>query len=137
MKTWFEVKAKISQGEKAVTETYLFDSVSFTDAETKAYEELQPIKIEAIKHAKIAELLPFDSGDFWYKIGVNMVTLNESKGIEESMKLNYIIQANEISQALLRFKKSIDNTIVPYVITSIAITPIVEIFTYNESETEV
>lgn len=142
MKNWFEVKIKYNKtGEdrkdKAISENYLFDAVSFTEAELRIIEELahyvsDGMKIEAIKKAKIVELFPYDSGEYWFKIDVDMITLDEKAGKEKKIKLHYLVLADDIQQALTRFNKNVDNTVVPYVITLIAVTSIIEVYPNKE-----
>ncbi|MGD2113422.1 MAG: DUF4494 domain-containing protein [Acidobacteriota bacterium] len=144
MNTWFEVKIKFNKTgddgkDKTVSETYLFDAKSFTEAEARTIEELTPyvsgeLKIEAIKKANIVELFPYDSGEIWFKVAAEMITLDEGAGKEKKVKLHYLILADDIQQALTRFTKNVDASVVPYIVTLITMTGIIEVYPYNESE---
>ena len=94
MYTWFECKVryeKIVEGKtKKVTEPYLIEAFSYTEAEARVMQELSPYisgdySITNIKRAKIAELFPNDLGDRWYTCKINIILLDESRGIEKKV----------------------------------------------------
>ena len=96
MHTWFQCKVKyernVDDGSIAkVSETYLIDALSFTEAEERINEEMKPyisgdFMVTDIKRAKINELFENESGDRWYRSKVNFVSLDEEKGIEKKNK---------------------------------------------------
>lgn len=141
MKNWFEVNVKYNKigddgKDKKVSESYLFDAVSFTEAEARTAKELTPyIKeflINAIKKAKFDSVLPFDEGQYWFKVSVDMLTVNEAKGKEEMTRLNYLIMADDIKQALARIEEYLSDTMFSYVISNMGISNIIDIFPYVE-----
>ena len=89
MHTWFECKIRYEKVmengmEKKVTETYLVDALSFTEAEARIIEEMTPFisgefTITDIKRANYSELYPSDkeSADRWFKCKVLFITLDE------------------------------------------------------------
>lgn len=140
MNIWFEVKIKykkISEDgkPKIIVETYLFDGVLFADAEKRAYEVLgayiTDFKVESVKKANFAELFPFDLGDYWFKFTIESIITNDS-GKEKKHKSNYLIMADSIDQALTRIKKQIDNMVVPYNLTAISLSNILDVFPIKE-----
>ena len=73
MSQWYNAKIKYTKNTEegkmlTVTEYYLFDAVSYTDAETRAYEffpqNLQDFALEDIKKMKLNELFFIEDGDF-------------------------------------------------------------------------
>ena len=73
---------------KRVTEPYLVDALSFTEAETRIIEEMKPYMsgdfiVANIKRAKLAELFFNDSGDRFFKAKVYFITLDEKSGLEK------------------------------------------------------
>ena len=85
MATWFECKVKYEKltengQQKAVTEPYLVDALSFTEAEARIIEEMTPfvtggeLKVTAVKRTNIAEIFWDEEGDMWYKVKVNFVS---------------------------------------------------------------
>ena len=79
MHTWFECKIRYEKVmengmQKKVTEPYLVDALSFTEAEARIIEEMTPFisgefTVSDIKRANYSELFPSDeeSADRWFK----------------------------------------------------------------------
>ena len=88
-----------------VTEPYLIDAMSFTEAETKINKELEPYisgdsLIVAIKIANYSELIPNEHGDRWFKCKVSFVSLDEEKGKESISNAYILVQANNVKESL-------------------------------------
>jgi hypothetical protein len=89
MHTWFECKIRYEKLDenglpKKVTDPYLVDALSFTEAETRICKEMQPyisgeFTVSNIKRANISELIENASGDRWYKCRVNFIMLIKKK----------------------------------------------------------
>jgi len=148
MQTWFESKVKYTKvsgsgNEQHVTENFLLDAVSYTDAETRIIRKMQELikgnefTIVDIKKSRIAEVFPFESGEWWYKATINLVTLDEEAGKEKKMRTYYLIMADDIKEALERLDESLSYLVIPYVTTSIAVSTIVDVFPYEPSESTV
>jgi len=148
MQTWFESKAKYmkvteSGKEQMVTENFLLDAVSFTDAETRMIRQMQQMvkggefTVVDIKKSKIAEVFPYDDGEWWYKVTINLVTVDEEAGREKKLRTYYLIMADDIKQALQRLDESLSYLVIPYVVTSVAVSTIVDVFPYDASESMV
>jgi hypothetical protein len=145
MQTWFESKAKYmkvteSGKEQMVTENFLLDAVSFTDAETRMIRQMQQMvkggefTVVDIKKSRIAEVFPFDDGEWWFKVTINLVTIDEEAGREKKLRTYYLIMADDIKQALQRLEESLSYLVIPYVVTSVAVSTIVDVFPYDASE---
>ncbi len=148
MQTWFESKAKYmkvseSGRETMVTENFLLDAVSFTDAESRMIRQMQSMvkggefSVVDIKKSKIAEIFPFEEGEWWFKVTINLVTIDEEAGKEKKLRTYYLIMADDIKQALDRLDDSLSYLVIPYVVTSIAVSTIVDVFPYDPSETQI
>jgi len=141
MQTWFECKAKYQKidtngRERNVTESFLLDAVSFTEAEARIIEELRTMvrgefAVTDIKKSKISEVFPFEVGEFWYRVTINLVTIDEEVGKEKKLRTFYLIQADDVQHALERMEESLSFLVVPYVISSIAVSNIVDVFPYK------
>ena len=93
MYNYFEVTIKYEkQAEEGrivkVSEKYLVDALSFTEAEARITEEMKlfisgEFTVSAIKRANYSELFESSNGDKWFKSKVNFITLDEEKGIEK------------------------------------------------------
>ena len=76
MANWFECRVKydkmLENGmQKKVTEPYLVDALSFTEAEARIIEEVSPFisgefSVSAVKRANFSELFFDETGDRWY-----------------------------------------------------------------------
>ncbi len=145
MQTWFESKVKYSKvsqtgKEQMVTESFLLDAVSYTDAETRIIRKMQEMvrggefQIVDIKKSKIAEVFPFENGEWWFKATINLVTVDEDAGKEKKMRTYYMIMADDLKEALLRLEESLEFLVIPYVVSALTVSTIVDVFPYEASE---
>lgn len=145
MQTWFESKVKyvkVSQSgnEQMVTENFLLDAVSYTDAETRIIKQMQQtvkggeFAIVDIKKSKIAEVFPFENGEWWYKATINLVTVDEEAGKEKKIRAFYLVMADDIQEALNRLDESLSFLVIPYVVSAITVSTIVDVFPYQPAE---
>lgn len=141
MHTWFQCKVKyernVDDGSIAkVSETYLIDALSFTEAEERINEEMKPyisgdFMVTDIKRAKINELFENESGDRWYRSKVNFVSLDEEKGIEKRIATTMYAQASTLKEAVDVIDKGMKGTLADYEIASVAETEVMDIFKYH------
>ena len=143
MYTWFQCKVryeKIVEGKtKKVTEPYLIEAFSYTEAEARVMQELSPYisgdySITNIKRAKIAELFPNDLGDRWYTCKINIILLDESRGIEKKVANYILVQASAVLDAWQKLEIGMKGTLSDYVVVSIGESPIIDIFPYKKEE---
>jgi hypothetical protein len=118
------------------------DAVSFTDAEARIITELQTMVrgefvVTDLKKSKIAEVFPFEAGEWWYKATINLVTIDEEAGKEKKLRTFYLIQADDIEQALQRLEDRVSFLIVPYVVSAISVSTIVDVFPYKPAQANV
>jgi hypothetical protein len=141
MKNWFECKVSYEKmlengTQKKVTEPYLVDALSFTEAEARIIEETRPyitgeFTIADIKRARLSELFLNDAGDIFFKAKVQCITLDEKKGEKKRTSVNMLIQANDIDEAQKVIKEGMNGTLSDYVIVEVKETKIVDIFQYK------
>lgn len=145
MNNWFECKVKYTKideqtgKEKRVTEPYLIDAISFTEAEKRMTEEAEKIvsgefQITNISKSKISDTFFYDDGDWWYKCKVSIVDVDESSGKEKKTANTMLILAGSVKEAFERLEESLASVIVPYEIEAIVKSPIVELFPYFSEE---
>lgn len=144
MHNWFECKVSyekmLENGmQKKVTEPYLVDALSFTEAEARIIEEIKPyitgeFTITDIKRAKLSELFFNDNGDRYFKAKVYFITLDEKSGSEKKTAVQMLAQASDIKEALQVVTKGMEGTLADYAIASLAETPIMDVFPYSEEE---
>ncbi len=93
MANWFECKIRYDKimdngAIKKVTEPYLVDALSFTEAEARIIEEMTPyisgeFSVSAVKRTKISEIFWDDSADKWYLVKVAFITIDERTAVEK------------------------------------------------------
>jgi len=136
---FFEIKIKRLEEtlEKDISEVYLFDAVNWTEAEKRTFETMEDLsfknfKIQSIKKANLVEVFAYDSGEYWFKIGAEMIVIDEDTRKESKVKENYLLMADDIQEALTRIKESVDYSVAPYVVLSVAFANITEVYPYNK-----
>ena len=120
MHNWFECKVsyeKIMEDgkQKKVTEPYLVDALSFTEAEARIIEELTPFisgefVIKDIKRAKLSEIFFNENGDRFYKIKVYFITIDEKSGAEKKTATQMLTQASNLKEAIEVLEKGMKGT---------------------------
>ena len=118
-----------------VSEHYLVDALSFTEAEKLIIEEMQPLIsgefiVDKIQRVKINELFLNESSDKWFKSKVLFISLDEEKGIEKRTACNMYVQANGIKESEANLKEGMNGTMADYEIASITETKILDVFNY-------
>ena len=147
--TWFLARVKYEKTlengmRKKVTEQYLMEALSFTEAEARTIEELTPyisgeMKVVGLNPMNLNEVWPSDSdeADKWYKIKSNFITLNEKSGCEKKTAFVSLIQSSSTSQAEKDFNERMKGTLADYVVEGVVETKIMDVYPYNlERETE-
>jgi hypothetical protein len=148
MQTWFESKVKYTKvsesgNEQMVTENFLLDAVSYTDAETRIIRKMHEMvrggefTIVDIKKSRIAEVFPYENGEWWFKATINLVTVDDEAGKEKKLRTYYLIMADDIKEALQRLEESLNYLVIPYVVSSLAVSTIVDVFPYEPAESTV
>ncbi len=142
---WFEIKAKYEKTDergslRKVTEPYLIDAVTFTEAEARATAELTPYLsgdfiISNIKPANYTDVFPFDEGDRWFKCKIAYISIDEEKGTERRKSSYVLVQANDVKQAWDHLVEAMSNSVVDYEIKTIQETLIMDVFPYDPSAT--
>jgi len=145
MSQWFECKVKYDRmadggALKTVTEPYLVDALSFTEAEARITEELQPyvsgeFKVEAVKRMKLSDIFYKEGGDRWYKVKTNLITIDEKTAVEKRTACFQLVQASDFEGALKTFLEGMKDTMADYEIASITETPLMDVFAANLEET--
>ncbi|WP_344926436.1 DUF4494 domain-containing protein [Aquimarina addita] len=142
--TWYECKVKYrkvndSGVQKVVTEPYLIDAISYTEAETRINEEMsayvsEEFKITNIKVANYAEIHPFENSDRWFKSKVSLIAFDEESGKERKTNLYLLVQANDVKEAFDNTNTMMKGTTGDYTIPAISESPIMDVFPYFTGE---
>jgi hypothetical protein len=141
---WYECKVKYRKTDdtgvqKVVTEPYLVDALSYTEAEKRINEEMaayisEEFKITNIKVANYAEIHPFENSDRWFKSKVSLVAYDEESGKERKTNMYILLQANDVKEAYDNTIHVMKNTMGDYNIPAISESPIMDVFPYFSGE---
>lgn len=144
MYNWFECKVSYDKllengTQKKVTEPYLVDALSFTEAEARIIEEIRPyisgeFTVADIKRAKFAETFFNEEGDRYFRAKINFITLDEKSGTEKKTAANMLAQATTFKEALAVIEKGMEGTLADYSIASITETAIMDVFPYSADD---
>ena len=143
MHTWFECKIRYEKTmengmNKKVTEPYLVDALSFTEAEARIIEEITPFisgefTVADIKRANYSELFPRDeeAADRWFKCKLIFITLDEKSGAEKKTSTQVLVQAADLRDAVKKLDEGMKGTMADYQIASVAETPLMDVYPYS------
>lgn len=131
---------------KKVTEPYLVDALSFTEAEARIIEEVSPyisgeFSVSAVKKSNISEIFwsENEAADRFYKCKVLFVSIDEKTMQEKKKASYYLVQACDFHDAVKRLDAGLKGTVSDIEVASIAETGIMDVFQQirdkNESET--
>ena len=141
--TWFECKIRYEKTMengivKKVTEPYLVEALSFTEAEARIIEEISPFMtgeytVADIKRANYSELFPSEeeAADRWFKCKVVFITLDEKSGAEKKTSTLILVQAADLRDAVKKLDKGMEGTMADYQIASVAETTIMDVYRYQ------
>ena len=143
--SWFECKVKFDKMmddgiQKTVTEAYLVDALSFTEAEARITEEMQPyisgdFSVSAVRHVNLSDIFYNEGGDRWYRVKTNFITIDEKTAVEKRTASFQMVQACDFSQALSVFMDGMKGTLADFEIASITETMIMDVYAADNSRT--
>ena len=143
MHTWFTCKIcyekTLENGmNKKVTEPYLVDALSFTEAEARIIEEMTPyisgeFTVADVTRARYSELFYAEdaSADRWYKVKLGFITLDEKSGAEKKTFTNVLVQSTDLRDAVKRLDEGMKGSMADYIIVSVAETAIMDVYPYE------
>ena len=143
---WFECRIKYEKTmedgmQKKVTETYVVDALSFTEAEQRIMEEMScyisgEFEVADIKKAAYKEIFfsDLDTADRWYKTKLQFITIDEKTEKEKRSAVNYLVQAGTLNGALKNIDEVMGGTMIDYVIASVAETTLLDVFVHGKKQ---
>lgn len=147
--TWIETKVKYQKTmedgtEKMVTEPYVVDALSFTEAESKIIDEMSvyvsgEFQVKAVKKAQYSEIFfsEVDDDDKWYKAKLQFITIDEKTEREKRSNVTYLVQAKSLARALRYIDEVMGKTMIDYDTVGINETKIFDVFEHESKvETE-
>lgn len=123
---------------KKVTEQYVVEALSFTEAETRITEEMTnytdgEFDIVSEKIAPYNEIFISDNStdDKWFVSKVGFITLDEKTAKEKKQTFRYLVQAATSELAMYYTKEMFSHGMSDYSIDSVQDTPTLDVFLYE------
>ena len=166
MNTYFEIGIRydktLENGMiKKVTELYVVDALSFTEAEARIIEEMQPymsgdFMVATIKRSNVSEIVIDEMGvisamdaevqkitkqnsqstgyaDKWYKAKLNYITLDEKSMKEKKEAFYLLVNAGSVNAAHDVIVNHMKDVLADYEIANIDETKIFDVFFYENN----
>ncbi len=140
---WFETRIRYDKTmedgrDKKVTEQYVVEALSFSEAEKRITEEMShyvsgEFGVKAIKLAAYSETFfsDIDTDDKWFKAKLAFITLDEKTGREKRSPVTYLVQAASLDKARAHVKEVMEKTLIDYDVISISETHFIDVFEHN------
>ena len=121
--------------EKRVTEQYVVEALSFTEAESRIAEEMLPytdgdLDVVSEKIAPFNEIFISDNStdDKWFVSKVAFITIDEKTAKEKKTSQRLLVQAETSELALDYTKEMLSHGMSDYSIDSVQDTPTLDVF---------
>ena len=143
---FFEVKVQYQKmqedgKEKKVTEQYVVEALSFTEAEARIIEEMTPyisgdFDIVSEKIAPYYEILLSENSndDKWFLSKVAFITIDEKTAKEKKTSQRLLVQAETSEKAMDYTKEMFSHGMSDYSIDSVQDTPTLDVFLHECTE---
>ena len=143
---YYEVKIQYQKmqedgKEKKVTEQYVVEALSFTEAESRIAEEMLPytdgdLDVVSEKIAPYNEIFLSDNStdDKWFVSKVGFITLDEKTAKEKKQTFRYLVQARTSELAMDYTKEMFSHGMSDYSIDSVQDTPTLDVFIHGSTE---
>jgi hypothetical protein len=144
MNKWYLCKVAYERqademGMKKVTESYLLDALSFTEAEERVIKEVTPfvsvgeLEVVNIRPMRLAELLLDERSDKFYRAKVDLTTV-DSNGNERTASSAMIVQADSLLEGTKSLLAHLDSGVSSYELVSIGELDILDVYRYIAPE---
>ena len=145
---WFECKVRYEKvmengTEKKVTEQYVVEALSFSEAEQRITEEMSAYisgeyEITDVRKAPYKEVFFSDADleDRYYKAKLQFITIDERTDKEKRSAVIYLVQAATLDGAVNNINEVMGSTMIDYEKSNISETKIMDVFEYTKKEAD-
>ena len=136
--SWFECtvayeKVQEDGTERRITEKYVVEAFSFTEAEKQIIDELKnyvsgELTVKGIVPAQYKEIFFSVSDVRWFKVNVKFISLDESHK-EKCTNATYLVQGSGISSAKAYIEDILSSSMSDFDLCGINETKILDVFT--------
>ena len=119
---------------KKVTDKFLCDALTFTEAEARTIEEITPyisggFTIKTARKTKISEIFGLDTHpDYWWLAKVAFVQYDEKSDQEKKSINQILVGASDFHNALANFEAGMKGNMSDWQLQSLALTDILEVY---------
>ncbi len=140
MPEWFQTRVKYLKQMpngliQRVSEQYLVNAMSFTEAEARVITEVQggqrEITLASISKSNITEVVFYGDTERWHKCKVTYVVTDEDAEKEKKVTSYLMVNAEDVKEAYDRVQEHLKDMLVPFQVPKIEESPIVEIFGFQ------
>lgn len=145
---YFETKVRyekqLENGSfKKVTEPYLVDALTCTEAEARITEKLTPLysdlSVTSVKQSKLSDIIFADGeaeSEWYYLVKANFPTIDERTAQEKANISSILVQAASFDDAKNKFEDFMYDSMADWEYVSIALTPIIDVYRYGAKSEE-
>lgn len=146
--TWFKTKVKYQKtmedgSEKVVSEAYVVDALSFTEAESAIIDEMSvyvsgEFKVSNLGKASYQEVFfsDVDDDDKFYTCKLQFITIDEKSEKEKRSNVTYLVQAKSLARALRYVDEVMGKTMIDYDIVGLNETKVFDVFEHHAPSSE-
>ena len=146
--TWFKTKVKYQKtmedgSEKVVSEAYVVDALSFTEAENAIIDEMSvyvsgELKVSNLGKASYNEIFfsDVDDDDKFYTCKLQFITIDEKSEKEKRSNVTYLVQAKSLARALRYVDDTLRNTMIDFDIVGLNETHVFDVFEHHAPSSE-
>lgn len=146
--TWFKTKVKYQKtmedgSEKVVSEAYVVDALSFTEAESAIIDEMSAyvsgeLKVSNLGKASYNEILfsDVDDDDKFYTCKLQFITIDEKSEKERRSNVTYLVQAKSLARALRYVDEVMGKSMLDYDIVGLNETHVFDVFEHHATSSE-
>lgn len=122
---------------KQVTESYLVEAMSFTEAEARITQQMQPymsgeFSVSAVNRRKYEDVLLDDDRDKLYHVKLMFITIDEKTAAEKRKPSYLLVQARDIADVLSQVEILMSDSVTNYDIVSVSESRILDVFVCND-----
>ena len=146
--TWFKTKVKYQKtmedgSEKVVSEAYVVDALSFTEAESVIIDEMSvyvsgELMVSNLGKASYQEVFfsDVDDDDKFYTCKLQFITIDEKSNKEKRSNVTYLVQAKSLARALRYVDEVMGKTMIDYDIVGLNETNVFDVFEHHAPSSE-
>ena len=146
--SWFETKIKYQKcmedgSEKVVTESYIVEALSCTEAEASIIKEMAlyshgETKVPSTKKANFSEIFfsDKDDDDKWFSAKLQFITIDEKSEKEKRSNVVYLVQSKSLARALRYIDEVMGKTMIDYDVVGLNETKVFDVFEHHAPSSE-